>query len=505
MRTKTRSVKRSTDRPVKKSKNTHQRSSTQDTNNNVLTTTCLITREDKKPIAFNFYKANLSSWSALSFLKPDSLNRNQKGSVITAEVQDQKLSDLQEASKTFTHNEINYTLKIIRPLSPYMGEIIFDLTDLEDKSILQLTETDLKESLTLPSFHSSNTITNVQKIFPRKPLQAQDKLIRSTRTMRIAIECSNAIPDRTFYENVSLPVLPYIAPPTRCFGCQRYGHGALSCRRKKRCAKCGSEEHQSPECDAESPCCPSCEEPHFASSYSCRYFKAARAIAIQVQSNRMSRQEAAKRYAELYSVPIDAVPVPQFARGPLIVPSQPCMQLPSQQSQSSRSPNCVAPPEARAPARVSEQPSQRQPMAIPSTSTGRASQASQPITAGQRSQSQPVRRKRTITDSQVGLPPHLTPEYTQIVREPSYVNGDSPPSLIEYISSNNYHHNDSHNNNNDQQSESSPTVASVLKSLLSQIVDWIVTQLLPKSFRESPIIASLLKSLSDLFTKSSPF
>ena len=142
-----------------------------------------------------------------------------------------------------------------------------------------------------------------------------------------------------------------------------------------------------------------------------------------------------------------------------------------------------------------EQPSQVQ--AVLSTS----SQASQPITAGQRSQM--GARKRTITDSQVGLPPHLTPEYSQIINEASPTFSDHHPSLIEYMqnhNSNNYHASDE--NDRQESRESTPTVASILLTLLKKCFDWIVT-LLPKSFRDSPIVAFILKSLSDLFSQSS--
>ena len=91
---------------VKRSKVMHNHLSTQEINNNITTTTCLITREDKKPLPFNFYKSNLSAWKALSFLKPDTLHRNQKGTAITAEAQENKLSEPQQEDKTFTNESI---------------------------------------------------------------------------------------------------------------------------------------------------------------------------------------------------------------------------------------------------------------------------------------------------------------------------------------------------------------------------------------------------------------
>ena len=127
--------------------------------------------------------------------------------------------------------------------------------------------------------------------------------------MRVSIEFSSRIPDRVFFEQVSIPIIPYIQPPKRCFICQRYGHSSLSCRRKTACSNC-AQDHFHTQCtvtDKELFKCASCDNNHRASSTICNYFKQALKIAAQFQESRISQIQAARAYAKLYSNEIPAL------------------------------------------------------------------------------------------------------------------------------------------------------------------------------------------------------
>ncbi|VDI72394.1 Hypothetical predicted protein [Mytilus galloprovincialis] len=53
----------------------------------------------------------------------------------------------------------------------------------------------------------------------------------------------------------------YVPNPIQCYKCQGYGHMAGNCSNKRKCRKCG-EDHQSNECNTESPKCVNCKGDH---------------------------------------------------------------------------------------------------------------------------------------------------------------------------------------------------------------------------------------------------
>ena len=87
------------------------------------------------------------------------------------------------------------------------------------------------------------------------------------------------LPERVKVGYVSYAVRPYIPPPTRCFKCQRFGHIAVACRAKNRCAKCGGD-HEYGNCGegTKIKCC-NCGGEHSAAYKGCIAHK--RAIQVQ--------------------------------------------------------------------------------------------------------------------------------------------------------------------------------------------------------------------------------
>lgn len=67
-------------------------------------------------------------------------------------------------------------------------------------------------------------------------------------------------------------VKDYIPNPLRCFKCQKFGHGAKSCKGNTKCNKC-SQNHETNDCNIEILKCVNCEGEHMASSRDCKVYK----------------------------------------------------------------------------------------------------------------------------------------------------------------------------------------------------------------------------------------
>ena len=93
------------------------------------------------------------------------------------------------------------------------------------------------------------------------------------------------LPERINIGWTSCPVRIYIPRPRRCFKCQRFGHGANTCRSERElCAKCGNTVHEG-ECVA-AVCCVNCRGPHPSFVRACpTYKKEQEIIAFKVKNN----------------------------------------------------------------------------------------------------------------------------------------------------------------------------------------------------------------------------
>ncbi|XP_071089286.1 uncharacterized protein [Haliotis cracherodii] len=70
----------------------------------------------------------------------------------------------------------------------------------------------------------------------------------------------------------SMPVDLYIPRPTRCFKCQKFGHGQNSCTRKATCFRCGGIDHDGNTCTQPLKCS-NCQGDHMSSSIDCSEYK----------------------------------------------------------------------------------------------------------------------------------------------------------------------------------------------------------------------------------------
>lgn len=64
------------------------------------------------------------------------------------------------------------------------------------------------------------------------------------------------LPNKVSLGYMMYNVREYVPKPLRCFKCQRFGHTALNCKGKRRCARCG-EDHDYEKCrrDMQPKCC----------------------------------------------------------------------------------------------------------------------------------------------------------------------------------------------------------------------------------------------------------
>ena len=233
----------------------------------------VIVREDKKQIPFNFINVALKNWDALKCANPDSFVRNNKGTLIKGTITPNKVQTFNRSNKFFTLKDIKYEVYSPKQYTPHLAELYLDLGDLEDKSVLTLSNEDLLEILKTPGDPESNSIISVERIYPRKPISLNAR--NAVTSCRISIEFSTHVPNRVYFQNVSVPISPYILPPKRCFTCQRLGHASISCKRKVVCPNCAGN-HSSDRCttkDQEKFRCAACNSNHKATSQGCEFYK----------------------------------------------------------------------------------------------------------------------------------------------------------------------------------------------------------------------------------------
>ena len=85
----------------------------------------------------------------------------------------------------------------------------------------------------------------------------------------------------------------FIPNPLRCFQCQKFGHGQLSCRGRLTCFRCGEAGHNGRECEAD-PKCRNCQGAHMAVSKDCPIWKSEKQIQQIKVTNNITFAEARK-------------------------------------------------------------------------------------------------------------------------------------------------------------------------------------------------------------------
>lgn len=113
--------------------------------------------------------------------------------------------------------------------------------------------------------HFSEMGAILKEFLPLPPLSD------GSRFFRLAFQGST-LPSRLLFGHQSLRVAEYRMPAVRCRNCYLFGHGAMACRRKVRCANCsGFHPFQSLEGDrcTNNSFCFFCHDTHRLANRSC--------------------------------------------------------------------------------------------------------------------------------------------------------------------------------------------------------------------------------------------
>jgi hypothetical protein len=100
-------------------------------------------------------------------------------------------------------------------------------------------------------------------------------------------------------------VQPYIAPVLQCVSCLKFGHHSSSCKsslsKKKKCSRCGLENHRNDECMAARPTCIHCKQEHDALARECPERMRQNNVRILMTSEKLSFQEVLEKYPQFTS------------------------------------------------------------------------------------------------------------------------------------------------------------------------------------------------------------
>ncbi|XP_041467700.1 uncharacterized protein LOC121418061 [Lytechinus variegatus] len=132
-----------------------------------------------------------------------------------------------------------------------------------------------------------------------------------------------SLPDKITMYFQFFMVKQYIPWVTRCFKCQRYGHGISQCRSKVRCVRCG-ENHTFEECKRkEDRTCVNCGGKHSAAYNGCIAAKKAKKIQQLKIQNNITYAQATKFFVENGQANENNVnkPIPVIDNHPSIPPT----------------------------------------------------------------------------------------------------------------------------------------------------------------------------------------
>ena len=156
------------------------------------------------------------------------------------------------------HRTLNYCKGIVRD---------------RDRTLLELPEEEICKEL------KSQGVANVKRFTIKK----QGNTIK-LNTYLITFE-THSIPQKINVGPFKMKVDLYIPNPTRCFQCQKFGHGKQSCRSHAKCYRCSEDDHDGLTCDKPIKCA-NCNLDHMSSSKECPvYLKEKQIQKIKVENN----------------------------------------------------------------------------------------------------------------------------------------------------------------------------------------------------------------------------
>ena len=150
-----------------------------------------------------------------------------------------------------------------------------------DHDLAELSEEEISKEL------KSQNVSHVKR-FTKK---SEGKIVK-LNTYLLKFELST-LPEHIYLGPYRIKVDAYVPSPTRCFKCQKFGHGRSSCKGTEKCVKCSEGGHSSFDCEGEVKCS-NCGLNHMANSKNCEYYiKEMKIQKLKTEKN-ISYQEARK-------------------------------------------------------------------------------------------------------------------------------------------------------------------------------------------------------------------
>ena len=198
---------------------------TSDTQNQNYYRPLFIFREDKKIIPLNFVNKALKAWIHFNDIKDNSITRVGQGFSLRC-----LYPSALPLPDYFELETIRYGCK--RPSCPenFLGEAVVYLSDSDDYELLNLSDAELQELIEIPgSQGTQNAIRSVKQSFPKRGSQAYSNN-NQYKMLKLSIAFTTVIPEIIAFQNLISRVSKSTPPPIRCYRCQRYGHGSMTCR-----------------------------------------------------------------------------------------------------------------------------------------------------------------------------------------------------------------------------------------------------------------------------------
>lgn len=225
----------------------------------------VLTSKDENKIITKLSPFILEKWLKSTVGEVRNVTKMKSGSLLVECYRQQQSINLLSAT-TILETEISATPH--RTLN-YSKGIIRD----RDRTLIELPEEEICQEL------KPQGITNVKRFSIKK----QGTIIK-LNTYLFTFE-SPSIPNTINVGPYRMKVDQYIANPTRCFQCQKFGHGKQSCRGHAKCYRCSEEGHDGLTCDKPVKCS-NCNLDHMSSSKECPVYLKEREIQkIKIEKN----------------------------------------------------------------------------------------------------------------------------------------------------------------------------------------------------------------------------
>lgn len=253
----------------------------------------------------------------LSFVPTRSMMSNNKSVIIVKPISDGKyfLTDPVGLAKGIQNSLFNRKDRKDIRINKHKNLLVIEFNDISDSDMNKLLKIDKIGKWTVECYvpMSQQKVSGVIKgVHPSVDLEelyplmtvtnSNAKILKLTRLPKFVNHVKSpsaavkidfdgeALPGKVYVDFMSYVVHPYVAPPLRCYNCQRIGHTANGCDAKPRCLVCAGE-HSKGDCSSETVKCANCGGPHVASSSVCVYLKEAKEL-NQYMSEGKSFQEA---------------------------------------------------------------------------------------------------------------------------------------------------------------------------------------------------------------------